>query len=342
MRHSTLPVVVASIGIAVASWGCSGSDKASGPRQAERSTAFGSTAGAMTGGSAVAASTVPAGLQGLYQALPPAFRARFENLPEARQKAILARAAGMPPATLARLTRVFSHASTSRPVALNDAPDAVFKTNPPADGSGIIHGNAPFTVTFNECKTSDVDGDQAKYLYDFEGDGTFDRGSCRETHTYDAYAAVVETRHDTTVCVSDRQDEPGHEVCKTYQILVQRGGKGCKTVIVGSKITQQPVEVYETAFFDVLAGQGVKLSGSFDFAYGYGPQDYFGAVNYFDCGNFNGYVGAYNSGYGTYTSSYQPGASPGDYVGCYAEAYGGSTAPLAVSWKTQVCDPGSF
>ena len=104
----------------------------------------------------------------------------------------------------------------------NEPPVVVFKTRPPAVG-GVISGRGPLDVTFNMCPTSDVDpGDQLKFTYDFDGDGTIDYyGHCRQTHRYAASNRCV----DATVCAWDRQPGSGHRQCRTYSVCAS-GGNG--------------------------------------------------------------------------------------------------------------------
>jgi hypothetical protein len=95
-------------------------------------------------------------------------------------------------------------------------PDAVFRTQPAVNESGVIAGPAPLTVTFNTCRSTDLDpGDALKARFDFDGDGVVDfagaGAGCRATHTYEASAAAI-------VCVTDRN--PESEVCRTYRIRI--------------------------------------------------------------------------------------------------------------------------
>jgi hypothetical protein len=94
----------------------------------------------------------------------------------------------------------------------NDPPQAVFVIHPTPGADLKVTGATPLNVTINMCRTTDVDeGDVLKYRYDWEGDGEFTRGRCRETNTF---------RHDgcvtTTACTSDRQ--PDHELCRSWRV----------------------------------------------------------------------------------------------------------------------------
>ncbi len=102
----------------------------------------------------------------------------------------------------------------------NQPPDAVFRTRPRADGTGVIAGGAAFEVTFNLCQSSDPDpGDDLHFTYDFNGDGVVDvRGHCRSTHRYEV-GTYESACTPATACVSDRQ--PDHMACRTYQVCSQ-------------------------------------------------------------------------------------------------------------------------
>jgi hypothetical protein len=90
-------------------------------------------------------------------------------------------------------------------------PDPVFKNRPAANALDEIYGYFPLTVNFNLCRSTDPDpGDQLRYTFDFDNDGTVDfRGTCRAAYTYFVPSSAK-------VCVSDRN--PDGEVCKTYAI----------------------------------------------------------------------------------------------------------------------------
>jgi len=89
-------------------------------------------------------------------------------------------------------------------------PDAAFKTVPAADSEGVIYGNNPLTVQFNNCQSRPTDeDDDLKFTYDFDGDGAVDAfGHCRWDNTYTAPAIAH-------VCVSDRR---GNDVCRDWEI----------------------------------------------------------------------------------------------------------------------------
>lgn len=103
----------------------------------------------------------------------------------------------------------------------NQPPNAVFKSNPVVSG-GKITGPSPLTVSFNMCASSDPEGDELYFLFDFDGDERFDFGGttgahCRVDHVYTtgSYQAVN--------CVYDR-DKSGQalhdDVCRTYDVVV--------------------------------------------------------------------------------------------------------------------------
>ena len=102
----------------------------------------------------------------------------------------------------------------------NQFPSAVFRTRPPADSEGVIAGGAAVDVTFNLCQTTDPDpGDELRFSYDFNGDGTVDQiGHCRATQRYEVAAFESECM-TAVVCVTDRQ--PEHRVCETYQVCAK-------------------------------------------------------------------------------------------------------------------------
>ena len=94
-------------------------------------------------------------------------------------------------------------------VALSAA--GVLQTTPPADSTGRIEGFAPLSVTFNQCRAESILGeDIARYRYDFEGTGGFERGRCREAHVYAAGT------YRATVCAGG----PDDEACHTRPVLV--------------------------------------------------------------------------------------------------------------------------
>ena len=104
----------------------------------------------------------------------------------------------------------------------NQAPNAVFKTDPEASLSNKISGTAPLTVRFNMCPTSDPEDDRLYFLMDFDGDGSYDSGgstgaNCRKDHVYAAGTWKPQ------VCVHDRDatDHPIHDdQCRTYSVTV--------------------------------------------------------------------------------------------------------------------------
>jgi PKD repeat protein len=103
----------------------------------------------------------------------------------------------------------------------NQAPKAVFQTDPAAVG-GTIVGKAPLSVHFEMCQTSDPEGDELYFLMDFDGDGTFDfKGitgfHCRADHTYAAGS------YRPLLCVYDRDADrnPLHDdLCQVYTVAV--------------------------------------------------------------------------------------------------------------------------
>jgi hypothetical protein len=99
----------------------------------------------------------------------------------------------------------------------NEPPRPVFKTRPAADANNRIYGGGVFDVTFNMCPSTETDpGDELKFTYDYDGDGTVDWfGHCRSTHTY--YAAdFAQECQPAVVCVGDRH--PDNQVCMRYEV----------------------------------------------------------------------------------------------------------------------------
>lgn len=136
-------------------------------------------------------------------------------------------------------TPILPDAGTSGPVgAYNDAPFAEFRTHPEAQApnssalainpglDGMIKGRSPLTVIYNMCPSSDPDGDPLKYSYDFDGDGNVDfAGTCRGSNTYKA-EDLPDSQCQTPdkpaqVCVSDRQPDSSHKICRQYQVCAK-------------------------------------------------------------------------------------------------------------------------
>jgi len=71
----------------------------------------------------------------------------------------------------------------------NQAPDAVFRTEPDAQPGGLFTGTAPLTIQFNMCASRDPEQDPLRYRMDFTGDGEFEvdgltGGDCRRSYRY--------------------------------------------------------------------------------------------------------------------------------------------------------------
>jgi hypothetical protein len=84
----------------------------------------------------------------------------------------------------------------------NAPPEPTFRTEPAAVGGVVISGQAPLTVSFDLCRTSDPDGDRLYFQMDLDGDGAFEyRGAtgadCRHDRTYLAGS------YTPLVCVTD-------------------------------------------------------------------------------------------------------------------------------------------
>jgi hypothetical protein len=307
--------------------------------------------GAAGAGTATAASAVvPAAFQAEFAKLPPVWQQRFLRLRPGMQKQILA----LPQERIERLVRLANAlADKGQTGALNDPPDAVFRTTPAARPDGSIRGAAPFEVTFNMCPTRDPDpGDALKYLYDFEGTGAFERGACRMSHVYDPGQP---REYQATICVSDRQPDPGHDLCKTFTVdVLDTVPARCRTVTQGDgamPATMAPApQLFFTGFFDIAAQQGVKATVVTAGTPAAGTYSGLLGANYFLCGPVSGgrtvyslfdATGAYVAGI---DQSYDPGPAPQDFAGCYDIVAGSNYGMPAASigWHTEVCDPGRF
>jgi hypothetical protein len=99
--------------------------------------------------------------------------------------------------------------TTTTTLPPNEPPRAVFTTDPDPP-----KGQAPLKVKFRGCRSSDPDGDDLQFSYDF-GDGNGDSGSCRVEHTYEPDSS---RNFNARCCVSDGR--PGHEDCVTFQVQV--------------------------------------------------------------------------------------------------------------------------
>jgi subtilisin-like proprotein convertase family protein len=106
--------------------------------------------------------------------------------------------------------------------ATTSAPDAVFRINPAPDTTGVVQGGSPLEVTFNNCQTTDAEGDALAYKYDFLGNGTFERGRCRASYVYEAGSGRACYR--PVVCAKD--GGPDGTSCKTWDVCVSGAGGG--------------------------------------------------------------------------------------------------------------------
>jgi hypothetical protein len=111
--------------------------------------------------------------------------------------------------------------------AMDVAPVAVFKTNPPADASGTIRGSAPLVVTFNQCRSTDGDGDVIRYFYDWDGDGEPDSqghgAGCRRSHTFTQASSRGQCTEHPIVCLTDGTFGDGNTKCARYDVCVSFG-----------------------------------------------------------------------------------------------------------------------
>jgi hypothetical protein len=113
---------------------------------------------------------------------------------------------------------------TPHPTGPNQAPLAVFNTNPAPDSSGRFGGVTPLTINFNMCRTSDPEGDPLSFRMDLDGDGRFEEegtsgADCRHSHDYDVAGTYV-----PRVCVTDLNPSslaPAHAYqCHDYVVEV--------------------------------------------------------------------------------------------------------------------------
>lgn len=126
------------------------------------------------------------------------------------------------------------------PSAVNAIVDAIFKSSPEPGPDGVIRGTSPFTVSFNMCGSSDPEGDELFFTYDWNGDGRDDESGtsgsyCRRDHTFqnvETPAAVsanassaTDIRFDVRYCVVDRDRNTGAELHP----------RNCKSVVVEVK-----------------------------------------------------------------------------------------------------------
>jgi PKD repeat protein len=84
----------------------------------------------------------------------------------------------------------------------NKEPNGVFKTTPTAVRATIT-GQAPLTVAFNMCASSDPEGDELYFLMDFDGDGKFDFGGITGFHCRADRVYALGT-WTPTICLYDR------------------------------------------------------------------------------------------------------------------------------------------
>lgn len=110
---------------------------------------------------------------------------------------------------------------TPTPTGPNQAPTAVFNTNPVPDASGRFAGTPTLTISFNMCRSSDPEGDPLFFRMDLDGDGRFEEegttgADCRHSHDYDVAGTYV-----PRVCVTDlnRSRTPAHPYqCRDYVV----------------------------------------------------------------------------------------------------------------------------
>jgi hypothetical protein len=106
----------------------------------------------------------------------------------------------------------------------NRPPVPVFKSTPAAGGSYAdkVGGTAPLSVRWNMCASSDPDADLLWFLYDFDGNGHFDREGTTGAYCRTDYVYSAGTWH-TKLCVHDMSSayEKLHEdQCKVFTVTV--------------------------------------------------------------------------------------------------------------------------
>jgi len=104
----------------------------------------------------------------------------------------------------------------------NQPPDPVFKSTPQASVSGKITGTAPLSVRWNMCASTDPDKDILWFLYDFDGDGKFDREGTTGAYCRTDYVYAAGT-WNTKLCIHDvsssyEQLHPNQ--CRVYTVTV--------------------------------------------------------------------------------------------------------------------------
>jgi hypothetical protein len=188
------------------------------------------------------------------------------------------------------------------------------------------------------CDSTDPDlGDQLRFKADFHGTGDLARVHCRNTIDY----PELRWYNNVTLCVSDRQPFPGHEICQTYSVKVRPARSTCKVVNAGSSTNNNTTNLYFTEFFRIGEDRSLVTRMAAN-----GATPYFDGVTSAYClsGGFPPFY-SYATLYGNGAMSNDRKAR-GDYGACYAYAYDYDTgAPpprRRVSWEVKVCDPGTF
>ena len=166
----------------------------------------------------------------------------------------------------------------------------VFQTRP-REKDGRITGASPLEVQFNLCRSRSTEaGDELKFTYDFDGDGTVDElGHCRARHTFIAPATA-------RVCVSDRR--PDGAVCRTYQVEPsgEEGGLPAPDHVVRLTRNSCGGEVGRYMYVDALvtpplpAGQGYSLVVTVDGQASPAYQHTIATFSNFDCNQHSPYL----------------------------------------------------
>jgi hypothetical protein len=112
--------------------------------------------------------------------------------------------------------------SPSATPGANRPPNPVYRTTPRPGPGDVFMGQAPLSIEFSMCASSDVDLDVLLWTMDFEGDGRTEvrgstGGSCRRTNAY----AAGSYRPEICVTDLDRAGQPRHDFqCKRYTVQV--------------------------------------------------------------------------------------------------------------------------
>ena len=97
---------------------------------------------------------------------------------------------------------------TPTPPAPNQAPVLDVRVSPRP-----VTGSPPFAITVDMCRTSDPEGDELRFAFEFEGEGKTLVSECRAAHTYDRPWSG-----QAYFCATD--GDPEHLVCRIVAVSV--------------------------------------------------------------------------------------------------------------------------